>query len=504
MSVRSWYGRTSLRHRLPASYAAVALVTMLALGAILLPVLAGYYTRAEDSYLEAGAERALTDLATVDWMAVANSDASTTASLEAARQTKVVALVTQLRVQVLAPNGAMLSDSGSLSGIDPGTLSTSAQGQQNTPSGRRTQTSEGPHDRGDDTQDLPSLLGKGLLGGSGSDGIPRSGRTVERTLAQDGRNVAVVRLSEAPAYGAVVLRSTSIAWALAGLAAVVLAALVGWLVSRRLTQPLLAITDASDRMAGGDLAARADVEQSDEIGRLARSFNVMAGRVEHTVSALQRFVADAAHELGTPLTALEADLDLAERRIQDKDGQRLIGRAMRQAGRLEALSLSLLQLSRLDTGEFADPPHRVDMADLVHTMADSVASRAEQAGIDFRLDLASEPVPVIGYEDKLRTAVGNLVDNALKFTPPDGTVVLGLRTEDRRVRLWVEDTGIGVPGEDMEGLFGRFHRGRNVSAYPGSGLGLAIVKATMDVHGGSVTADSTPAGSRFELTLPAA
>jgi signal transduction histidine kinase len=110
----------------------------------------------------------------------------------------------------------------------------------------------------------------------------------------------------------------------------------------------------------------------------------------------------------------------------------------------------------------------------------------------------------MGDADRLRTAIANLLDKGLKFTPAGGTVVLGVRADGKLARLWVSDTGIGVPHEDMPGLFERFHRGRNASAYDGSGLGLAIVKATAELHGGTVLAQSGDGGSLFQLRVPLA
>ena len=325
---------------------------------------------------------------------------------------------------------------------------------------------------------------------------------METPLTSDGTVVAKVRLSEGPAYGAAVLRSTVIGWLLAGAAAVILAALLGWAASRRLTKPLLAITAASDKMAHGDLTVRTEVGRSDEIGSLAGSFNTMAAQMQHTISALQRFVADAAHELGTPLTALEADLELAQSQDDPAGQQRLIGRALRQAERLERLSANLLRLSRLDTGSLRTSFEVTDIVPLIRGMADAIASRAEQAGVEFSLEIPDEPVQVRVHADDLRTAIDNLVDNALKFTPEGGSVALGAGTTPAGAQIWVEDTGIGIPPEDMDGLFGRFHRGRNVSAYPGSGLGLAIVQATMELHGGKARAESRSGVTRFELILP--
>ena len=143
-----------------------------------------------------------------------------------------------------------------------------------------------------------------------------------------------------------------------------------------------------------------------------------------------------------------------------------------------------------------------DLVSLAHHVADSTASRAEQAGIDLSLDLPTSELRVMGYAEGLQTALENLVDNALKFTPAGGSVEVGAQAQSQTATIWVKDTGIGVPVADMDDLFSRFHRGRNVSAYPGNGLGLAIVKATMDIHGGTVAVESSPQGSRFELRLP--
>lgn len=507
--LRSRIARISLTRRLPASFAGVALITMLVLGAILVPLLSSYYGRSEVAYLEAGAERAAHDLSDVDWAVVVaevdtttNAGTAETETAAATRRTQAVALATQLRIQVLGPDGSLLVDSGSVSAIDPSRVVQGREAENDGPDKGPTPSDGGASGGEPSRGGLPSPLGGGLFGGGQTGEGPRSDRAIETQLTKNGQIVATVRLSQGPAYGATVLRSTLIAWLVAGVAAVLLAALVGWLTSRRLTRPLLAITAASDSMAHGDLAVRADVDRADEIGSLAGSFNDMADKVQHTVSTLRRFVADAAHELGTPLTALEADLELAQNHSDEADRERLIRRAMRQAERIDRLSNDLLRLSRLDTGTMPAPMETMDLVPLVRQVADSTASRAEQAGIDFTLDLPADQLPVKAQADGLRAAIGNLIDNALKFTPAGGSTVLGAHAEGERAVVWVQDTGIGIPPEDMDGLFGRFHRGRNVSAYPGSGLGLAIVQATMEIHGGTVGVESSSSGSRFELRLP--
>jgi signal transduction histidine kinase len=294
------------------------------------------------------------------------------------------------------------------------------------------------------------------------------------------------------------------AWLLASLLGVTVAAFAGLLVSAWLVRPLRALTVASDRMARGDLAVRAEVDRPDEVGQLARSFNAMAARVEDTVTSLRRFVGDAAHGIGTPLTALQADLDLAEAHARDPDERRLLARAREQSDRLGDVSAGLLRLSRLETSDTLSPPERLDLILLARHVADAFASRADQAEVELRLDLPNGEVPVTGHGELLRTAVGDLLDNALKFTPRGGTVTLGLRAEAGTARLWVADTGIGIPASDLPAVFDRFHRGGNAAAYEGSGLGLAIVRATAELHGGAARVESSDAGSRFEMTLPLA
>ncbi|HEC35730.1 MAG TPA: HAMP domain-containing histidine kinase, partial [Anaerolineae bacterium] len=144
----------------------------------------------------------------------------------------------------------------------------------------------------------------------------------------------------------------------------------------------------------------------------------------------------------------------------------------------------------------------LDLAALVRRVSEVYASRAEQAGITFALDLPETPVTVSGNADQLCRAIGNLLDNAIKFTPARGSVTLGLRQDEGEATLWVQDSGIGIPEEDLPHLFERFHRGRNATAYPGSGLGLAIVKAIVEAHGGRVRGENVEQGARFTVWLP--
>ena len=459
----------SLRWRLALTYAGMALLTAAILGGILIAVLANHYTRAEDQYLTASAK-----------LIVADPPPLTTVS-DLTSWAQAAALTTQTRVQVYTRDGSLIVDSGSPNTLDAESLLGGL--------------GYGYGHRGREFDQLPNPLGNGLFGTGGG---ARSGRS----LTMDMGNGAYVKLSEGPASGRDALVSAVVAWILAAALAVGLAALAGWLVARRISQPVAALTEASDRMAAGDLGARAPVAGGDEVGRLGESFNGMAARVETTVTSLRRFVADAAHELGTPLTALQADLELAERKASGDDERRLIDRALVQTGRLASLSDNLLQLSRLEAGEPGGETQTSDLAAVARELADGVASRAEQAGVELTLNVAPGPLLVPLDRARLQAVLANLLDNAVKFTPEGGAVTLTARRESGRVVTDVTDTGVGIPADEQRAVFERFHRARNVSAYPGNGLGLAIVKAAVDRAGGTVSFTSSEAGTAFRVVLP--
>ena len=317
----------------------------------------------------------------------------------------------------------------------------------------------------------------------------------------DGSRAGWVELSEGPAYGRQIVDTVARGWALASLLAVLVAASVGWWISQRMSAPVTALTGVTRRMAGGDLSARATIAQADEYGELGRVFNEMASRVEGTVLTLRRFAADAAHELHTPLTALRTNLELAQ---TTEDPRAYLVRVAEQVERLEHLTRELLDLSRIEGGAPEPAPERLDLARLVAQICEPFAAQAEQAGIDFRLEGAGEPLWVRGQTSRLTHAVENLVENALKFTQSGGWVGVSLAVESESAVLRVEDNGIGVQEDDLPALFQRFHRGRNATGYPGSGLGLSIVKAVADAHGGTVHAESEPGRTRFILELPKA
>ncbi len=515
----------SIRQRLPLSYAAVALFTALVLGLVLLSALRLYYRDREADYLARSASTIETALAQ------SMSAGAPTDSVQ--DQVTDLAYLTETRIQVADTSGSVIADSGML---DLAQLRLLILQQRVSDLGFRLRDLTVQEGRA-----VPEPLATiqplgtpaaGRVAGEIQQGtrlqlvIPRveslytlrPGRAdsqyqsdLSTTLAvrhnESGEVLGYVVVSGGPGYSQGILNGVAVAWAGAGAIAVLLAALVGWLASRRMSLPLMDLTGVTAQMAKGDLAVRADVKREDEFGILAKSFNEMAERLETFILTLQRFVADAAHELNTPLTALRNSLDLAleeeEREVQVafiKDGRG-------QVGRLEELAQSLLDLSRLESGDLGPEYRPVDLVALTLKMSEIYASQGEQAGLEFTLDVPLEgsELAILGNEAQLRRALGAVLDNAIKFTPDRGKVELGISADGHQVSIWVEDSGIGIPKEDFPHITSRFHRGRNSSNYPGNGLGLAIVKAVVDNHGGSLSIQSIEGkGTKLSLDFPKA
>ena len=318
-----------------------------------------------------------------------------------------------------------------------------------------------------------------------------------------GKRIGRIILSNPPAYGEDVENWVTRGWLTASFFGVVLAGGVGFWVSRRMTAPLIALTGATTSMATGDLSVRAAVRSKDEFGELGRSFNAMAERVEEIVATLRGFVADAAHELNTPLATIRASLELVRNHpalpemVRDN-----VNQAWEGTRRLETLARDLLDLSRLETSEMSVPPEAVDLNKLVSEACEPFASQAEQRGVQFGLEIRDTRLSVTGNRTQLYRIADNLLENALKFTPPGGYVNVALFREDQEAVFQILDSGIGVPSEDLPFVFNRFHRGRNATAYQGNGLGLAIVKAIIDRHGGKINLVKREVGTKVEVHLP--
>ncbi|MFZ1795009.1 MAG: HAMP domain-containing sensor histidine kinase, partial [Anaerolineae bacterium] len=220
--------------------------------------------------------------------------------------------------------------------------------------------------------------------------------------------------------------------------------------------------------------------------------------------ALRNFITDASHELRTPITALRMSNELLQGPAGENSAERaeFLAQNEAQLARLQWITTNLLDLSRFDAGLMTLDKAPQDVSDLLHSAASGFALRAQKAGV--RLDVAEPDQPIRLNCDRARMemALTNLIDNALKFTPAGGSIILRAERGEKAIQLSVCDTGKGIPEKDLPHVFERFYRAQNASA-PGSGLGLAIVKSIAQAHGGSVSAKSEIGkGSCFVVELP--
>jgi two-component system sensor histidine kinase MprB len=282
------------------------------------------------------------------------------------------------------------------------------------------------------------------------------------------------------------------------LGGVALAVALGRLVSRNVVAPIAHVTEAARHIAATeDLARRIEVETQDEVGELAEHFNAMLDTLERSIAAQRQLVADASHELRTPITSLRTNIEvLAEAESLPPDERaRLLSDVEEQTTELGMLVADLIELARGD-----EPRRETEDVRLDHLVREAVTrARRYAPGIDFEADL--RPAVVEGTRERLARAVNNLLDNASKHSPEGGVVEVRADVHGVRVR----DHGTGVEPDDLPHLFDRFYRGASSRGRPGSGLGLAIVRQVAEQHGGSVHATNAPdGGAEFVLELPAA
>ena len=291
---------------------------------------------------------------------------------------------------------------------------------------------------------------------------------------------------------------------LVALGGIAVAALLGALVSRAAIAPVRHLTEAAEHVARTqDLARRIPSRGGGELSRLASSFNAMLDTLEGSMRALdasaraqRQLVADASHELRTPVTSLRANIEVLQQSpgLPDGDRERLLSDVVEQLEDLTLLINDLIELARGD-----EPSPALEDVRLDHVVAEAI-ERTRLHAPQARIEQDLRETLVLGDAARLDRAVKNLLDNALKFGPRDGPIEVGLGDGE----LTVRDHGPGIAAADMPHAFDRFYRGASARALPGSGLGLAIVRQVAEAHGGSVGAEAAPGGGALmRLRLPA-
>jgi two-component system sensor histidine kinase MprB len=287
----------------------------------------------------------------------------------------------------------------------------------------------------------------------------------------------------------------ALGWLLAALVpiAAVGAAVVARLAAGRVLRPVGRLTETVERIrATGDLSAPIETPGQDEISRLGQAFGAMTAALDESVGAQRRLVADASHELRTPLTSLITNLELLAEQPDDPNAPSLVAAALAEAGELRVLINDLVDLARDGQASFHVEDVRLDL------VAQRVAARAADRAPGLTYELDCRPTLVRGDPDALERAIGNLVDNALKWSPQGGRI----RISAAAGTVEVSDDGPGIPADDLPHIFDRFYRSAGARALPGSGLGLAIVRRITDMHGGTVEAIPLREGVKFRISVP--
>ena len=282
---------------------------------------------------------------------------------------------------------------------------------------------------------------------------------------------------------------------LIGLGGIGLAVVLGALVSRAAVAPVARLTRATERVTETrDLSERIDAAGQDELSRLASSFNAMLGALEESTKVQRQLVADASHELRTPLTSLRTNFEvlMSDRELEPDERRRLLEDVVEQIGEMTTLIAELIELARGD--QLPAEPVDVRLDEVAGDALERV--RRDRPGVEFRADLRETVVR--GVPVSLERAIGNVLDNAAKWSPPGRAVEISVRDGAVTVR----DHGPGIDDADLPYVFDRFYRSPSARTMPGSGLGLAIVRQVAEAHGGTVLAERAEGGgTRITLRL---
>jgi signal transduction histidine kinase len=302
-------------------------------------------------------------------------------------------------------------------------------------------------------------------------------------------------------------------------AAFLIAVLVAAFLAHRFSVPITRLTDASRRLAEGDLSSRVATDELSsgtlELRAVSTQFNQMADRLEESVGIIRRdrdrsrdFLADVSHELRTPIAAMRTFVELLQGSagVDPSARAEFLASSAVQLDRLDWLAQNLLELSKLDSGLALLDLRPDDLRGTVESAVEHQLATAERRGIGLRVALPDRPLRIRHDSPRIGQVVGNLVGNALKFTERGGEVRVSVRADvDGAARLEVADTGVGIAAAELPHIFDRFYRGsaNNEARSTGSGLGLAIAKSIVDMHHGTIAVESRVGeGSRFVVTLP--
>lgn len=300
------------------------------------------------------------------------------------------------------------------------------------------------------------------------------------------------------------VRRTQRALTTAAIGAATVSLLLGVVLSRTLTRPLRDLTAATRAIAQGDLTYKVRVRSRDEIGELASSFNLMSDELGRAQELRRQMTADIAHELRTPISVILGHVDALEEGVLPASSE-TFGILREETGRLERLVEDLRTLSRADAGELTLTPRTVHPQTLLEQAIAAHRPLTLERGVTMHIEAVGD-IPELNVDpDRMAQVLGNLLNNALRYSPQGGRITLRARSTNGEVELQVEDSGTGLPPEALDRIFDRFYRTdpSRQRESGGSGLGLPIARSILEMHGGRIWAESEPGkGTRIVIRLP--
>ncbi|MGQ9816010.1 MAG: HAMP domain-containing sensor histidine kinase [Candidatus Roseilinea sp.] len=277
-------------------------------------------------------------------------------------------------------------------------------------------------------------------------------------------------------------------------------------LSRYIARPVKTLNAVTEEIAAGHLEQQVSPAGPSEIRRLGYAFNRMAERVREMLARQQAFVADAAHELRSPLTSLRLRLEMLQTHGQTDSAmsQRYLRQMEQEVDHLRRLVDHLLALSSLDEGNRLPQTH-LDLTPVLYDLMNDMSLIVQQASLRLETDIPYHLPPVMANAEQIRIIIRNLPDNAIKYTPANGQITIKAWSDNDTVKVSVADTGIGIPADALPHIFERFYRvdKSHSRQQGGAGLGLSLVRSLVEAHGGRVEVHSEPGkGSAFVVSLP--
>ena len=338
--------------------------------------------------------------------------------------------------------------------------------------------------------------------------VQRSAKTNEKIMSfsyplRDSQNqVGIIRInSSLKNLDSQVTRKFSF-FIIFGVTAIILGAIASLYYSKKLVKPITKLTDVALKLSDGQYENRTNIEYKGEVGELARTLDTMSENIVKKEILKTDFISSVSHELRTPLTSIKGwSLTLQDDDI-DKDlvidGLKIIEQ---EAERLTGMVEDLLDFSRFTSPGFNINKTKFDYLVIAKNIINQLKPRSKEKNIDLLLNYNSESIPVIADEDRMKQVLINLLDNAIKFTPIDGTIWLNIIKETDELRVEVIDTGIGISKDEIDLVTTKFYKGSSSESH--TGLGLSICEEIIKAHNGTLTIESTEGeGSTFSFTIP--